>query len=409
MKETEPMAIVDNNRKFGLKEDPPEGTRINKKLVFGFTALFLIAFVGSLMAFVYRSSNETPKNPAAAVSQKQNEAQPTPPPAKVLEGPKKYDDMPQYEQEKKAAVNKKPETIVDPANSNTYPGGFPVPSIPDRERGNIGNSPNNVGQDTRKSPVRFGGIGNTSMAPVPVAIGVSIGYENTNPNIIIAPGAGGMGGEDINLQDEKRTFNKSVSTDKEFYVQSAITSPKSAFEVKAGSVIPSTLISGINSDLPGVVIAQVRENIFDTVSGKYLLIPQGTRLVGTYDSKVTYGQSRVQVAWKRLIFPNGDSFDLDGMPGADLSGYSGMTGKVNQHEGKLIGAALYSSAFAYAVGRISSSNNSASDTVAANISSIADKLTQNNLNVQPTIEVAPGGLFNVMVERDLLLHPYISF
>jgi type IV secretion system protein VirB10 len=126
-----------------------------------------------------------------------------------------------------------------------------------------------------------------------------------SPNIIMALGAGGMGGVDIS-QEGTKALGKSDGSGKDFYVRSAITHPKSTYEVKTGSIIPATLISGINSDCPGMVVAQVRESVFDSVSGRYLLIPQGTRLIGSYDSKTTYGQSRVQVEWKRMIFPNGD-------------------------------------------------------------------------------------------------------
>jgi len=116
--------------------------------------------------------------------------------------------------------------------------------------------------------------------------------------------------------------------------------PRSAFELRAGFIIPATMISGINSDLPGQLMAQVSQNVFDTATGRHLLVPQGTRLVGSYSSDVIYGQSRILIAWQRLVFPDGRALDLGSMPGADNAGYSGFNDKVNNHYLRLFGNAL---------------------------------------------------------------------
>jgi type IV secretory pathway VirB10-like protein len=135
-----------------------------------------------------------------------------------------------------------------------------------------------------------------------------------------------------NDQTGKKDFlAKQGSTGSDDYLAFRIQTPQSPYEVQAGTVIPATMIGGIDSDLPGEIIGQVRENVYDTATGKYLLIPQGSRLVGVYSSAVTYGQTRVLVAWNRIIYPNGDSIDLGQMPGSDVGGYAGFNDEVNNH------------------------------------------------------------------------------
>jgi type IV secretory pathway VirB10-like protein len=131
------------------------------------------------------------------------------------------------------------------------------------------------------------------------------------------------------------SFNANASSDPTVTLHP----PASAYTVMAGSVIPAVLVSGINSDLPGPILAQVSENVFDSRSGKSLLIPQGSRLIGAYQNASAYGQQRVQIAWRRLIFPNTASMDLPQMPGADQGGYAGFTDEVNNHYLSTVGTA----------------------------------------------------------------------
>jgi type IV secretory pathway VirB10-like protein len=116
--------------------------------------------------------------------------------------------------------------------------------------------------------------------------------------------------------------------------------PRTPFELRAGFVVPATLISGINSDLPGQIMAQVAQHVYDTPTGKHLLIPQGSRLVGTYSSDVAYGQARVLVAWQRIVFPDGKAMDIGAMPGADSAGYAGFNDQVNNHYLRTFGSAF---------------------------------------------------------------------
>ena len=148
----------------------------------------------------------------------------------------------------------------------------------------------------------------------------------------------------VNGQREKRDFlhQQPVESD---YLRTGRAAPISPFEVKAGTVIPGVMISGVNSDLPGQLVAQVSENVYDTATGRYLLIPQGAKLVGTYDNSVTFGQRRILVAWRRIIYPDASSLDLGAMPGADESGYAGFKDKVDNHLLRLFGQAILLSIF----------------------------------------------------------------
>lgn len=193
-------------------------------------------------------------------------------------------------------------------------------------------------------------------------------------------------------------------------------------ELKAGTVIPGLLLTGVNSDLPGMVIGQVSENVYDSSTGAYLLIPQGARLLGVYDSQITQGQKRVGIVWNRIIYPDGSSLNIAGSPGADMAGYSGIKGKVDHHYSQLLMAGLFTSFFTAAVDIASDNkddtgnNNqkkSAKDvlveTTGTTIANIGAKLAEKALEIQPTIVVKPGSRFNVMVQQDVVFpEPWIE-
>lgn len=202
--------------------------------------------------------------------------------------------------------------------------------------------------------------------------------------------------------------------------------PANEFIVRAGFVIPATLVSGINSDLPGQVIAQVNQAVYDTATGEHLLIPQGTRLIGQYQSGVMYGQERVMISWQRLVYPDNRTIDIGSMPGTDTSGFSSFADKVNNHWWKLISSAFLMSGITASISiatddsddNNSNNNNSTSNTVNQNMKdalaeqmgNVIAKVIERNLNIAPTIEVRPGYNFNVMVTKDLTFEkPYEMF
>lgn len=205
-------------------------------------------------------------------------------------------------------------------------------------------------------------------------------------------------------------------------LDSQVEPPRSPFELRAGFVIPATLISGINSELPGQIMGQVSANVYDTPTGKHLLIPQGSRLVGAYSSDVVYGQSRVLVAWQRIVFPDGKALDLGSMPGADSAGYAGFNDQVNNHYMRIFGSALLMSGVVAGVTYTQQQNQQQTVTGAASaqqtmsaalgqqLGQVAAQMISKNLSIAPTLEIRPGYRFNVVAVKDLTFSkPYASF
>jgi len=204
------------------------------------------------------------------------------------------------------------------------------------------------------------------------------------------------------LVDDRRT----VSPDR-------LVNPPSRYVVQAGAVIPAALITGIRSDLPGQVTAQVTASVYDSPSGKYLLIPQGSKLIGVYDSQISFGQDRVLLVWTRLIMPNGRSIVLERQPGADTQGFAGLEDEVDYHWGRLFAAAALSTLLG--VGSELGATNNDNAIVQAirqgssnSLNQTGQQVVRRNLNIQPTITVRPGFPVRVIVNRDLVLAPYQS-
>ena len=256
-------------------------------------------------------------------------------------------------------------------------------------------------------------------SPVPTA-GAGMQSNGIVPRITVG-GETGSASEEYeaqNMQDVKERFlARARAASEDNYLNSTRTKPVGPYEIKAGWDIPAVLEQALNSDLPGEIKALVRENVYDTATGKYLLIPQGARLVGTYDSRVSYGQNGIQVVWSRLIFPDGSSIDLEGMAGQDASGLTGLRHDVDNHYKRLIGFGLLTSAFSAAfqlsqtrrgtVLGYPSAAETAGSAVGAQVSQLGADVTRRNLNIQPTIKVPVGYRFNVRVNRDILFEaPY---
>ncbi|WP_368039927.1 TrbI/VirB10 family protein [Sphingomonas bacterium] len=188
--------------------------------------------------------------------------------------------------------------------------------------------------------------------------------------------------------------------------------PAGRYVVLAGSTIAAALMRGLASDLPGQVVAQVTEDVFDSATGKARLIPQGTRLMGEYDARVSYGQSRALVVWTRMILPDGRSIDLDRMIGTDGAGQSGFADRVNNHTGKLLTAGLLSTLFGVGANAATAGGNNADiafairESAGRSVETAGDKIVSRQLDVQPTITVRPGARVRVLVSRDLVLAPW---
>jgi type IV secretory pathway VirB10-like protein len=220
----------------------------------------------------------------------------------------------------------------------------------------------------------------------------------------------GQGG----LTEQKNAFMANGGRLSKDYVSQPLQTPVSAFEVQAGSVIAAALLTAINSDLPGEIVAQVTEPAYDTATGHHLLVPQGSRLIGKYDSLVSYGQSRALVLWNRLVLPNGKSIDLEGMPGTDEAGTAGLEDDVDHHRSALVGALFYSSvmdlgpSLAQSLAQSGSTNIYTQPTaqMGSQASQMGNNILQRELNRPNTITVRQGWPLRVLVNKDIVLEEY---
>jgi len=215
---------------------------------------------------------------------------------------------------------------------------------------------------------------------------------------------------DQNHQGRKLEFlNQRV--DDEVYNPHPLQDPVSPYVVMAGTAIPASLVTGINSDLPGLVIAQVTENVYDTPTGRHLLIPQGARLIGEYDSVVAFGQSRALVIWNRIVMPDGSSIVIENLPAADTAGYAGLEDEVDYHTWRLVAGVALSTLLG--VGTELTFGEEEGNLIRAiresaqrDANRAGQRITERNLNIQPTIIVRPGWPLRVLVHKDLVLRPY---
>ena len=218
-----------------------------------------------------------------------------------------------------------------------------------------------------------------------------------------------------NGQERKSAF-LGAPTDTKIYASGRIQTPASPYQVMAGTIIPAAMVTGLNSDLPGQAIATVTEPVYDTVTGGTLLIPQGSRLLGTYDAQVAYGQSRVLLVWTRLVMPDGSSIVLDRLPGTDTRGFAGLEDETDSQGGMGRGGAALSpvGGGGAALGSGTRGSIDGNDTVVVatgrsaqdSVNQVGQQITRRNLNVQPTLTVRPGFPVRVIVNRDLVLRPY---
>lgn len=228
-------------------------------------------------------------------------------------------------------------------------------------------------------------------------------------NALALPEQSGGLFQDVNFQQRKEEF-LSDAPDTSIYNPHRIETPASPWQVMAGTVIPATLLTGINSDLPGQVIGQVTEPVYDTVTGNTVLIPQGSRIVGRYDSVVAYGQSRALVVWNRIIMPDGSSIRIENLPGTDARGNAGLKDRVDNHTLRIFSAAALSSLIS--VGAELSNDDddriarALRDAAQDGASQVGNEVVRRQLSVQPTITVRPGWRLRVLVHQDIILQPY---
>ncbi len=228
-------------------------------------------------------------------------------------------------------------------------------------------------------------------------------------------GSGIAGGGDPAEQAQKAAFLSSLKPDASPYLKHTRLPAISPYEIKAGSVIRGIMITGANSQLPGQVTGQVSQDVYDSSTGDHLLIPAGSRIVGTYDSAIGAGQERIFVAWQRIIFPDSSSITLDAMPGADQSGLAGFKDQVNNHYVRTFGQAFLLSLFSAGLqlsqprGAVQGTYNAQQIGAAAigqQLGQLGMQLARRNLYMQPTLEIRPGFTFTIAVNKDMVLPPW---
>lgn len=377
--------------------EPKKATSINKTVLFTVSGIFIIIFVYSFLAAIEKPP-EKEKTPQSTVNTNNSENNPF----QTLPG--SYDEK----QKKPKAGNtqdNKSEVVSNKQKLNTNINNFPRPPALPRNY-----AFNNLEEQRRKLEEKEFEDARKSK----IGIFTLIANATSAQAKTIANAANNNLEEDSeqNQQSTKENFIKNSSLPKSFNPH-VIQKSFSSFEIKAGNIIPAALISGINTDLPGEIIAQVTENVFDSSTGEYLLIPQGSKLIGKYDSKVVFNQFRVLLVWQRIIFPNGKSIYLNNLQGMDTEGYSGLRDQVDRHTPDLIKGIVLSTIFG-AGAAIVSGNDSDDDSYKAKagrgageaILDVGNEITRKNLNRQPTLKIRPGHTFTIMVNQDLILEAY---
>ncbi|MDA9479693.1 conjugal transfer protein TraI [Bradyrhizobium sp. CCBAU 65884] len=387
-----PETQEDQSRSFRLRAEHPRVTRLSRKVLAGGSAVALLVIGGTVL---WSLQNNRTRNQAADELYSTDHHN-------VADGitalPKDYAGV------TRQAVPQLGPPLPGDLGRPVLAAQGPLPTSgvdPERQRQD---------QETEAARIShlFASTNGREMRP-PAA--TAVGSERTAPP---SATSGGDDGSAQSAQDHKLAF-VNASVDRRTVSPDRISRPASPYIVQAGTVIPGALISGIRSDLPGQITAQVTENVYDTPTGRFLLVPQGARLIGIYDSQVTFGQSRVLLVWTRLIMPNGRSIVLERQPGADAAGYAGLEDQVDNHWDELFKAAALSTFLAVGteLGAGSDTNSNDSAIIQALRHGASDSLNQTgqqvvrrSLSIQPTLAVRPGFPVRVLVNHDLILTPY---
>jgi type IV secretion system protein VirB10 len=400
-----------------LRARPQPVTRINRKVVIGAAAVLLC-----LISFIVLLALKPPSLRVAGPQELFNvEHKPVADALSKL--PASYDGV---KPEKKADAGKPPPGPLSPVPALKVPA---ADLLTDAERIELARLARMAGQakesgvffrlqlkpapkESKAADVRVDPLPKPAPVETDGGLATVSALRAADRALALAGGDADVIGASINTADQTRklTFLK-AGPEKGVYNQHGLQTPISAYQLMAGTVISASLITGLNSDLPGFVIAQVTEHVYDTVSGRFLLIPQGSRLIGKYDNIVAFGQERALVVWQRIILPDGSSIVIENLPATDTGGYAGLADQVDLHTWKLLkGIAM---ATVLGVGSELAFGSSDSDLVKAlqqstqsTTNRAGQRLVERNLNVQPTITVRPGWPLRVLVHRDLVMRAY---
>ncbi len=390
-----------------LRARPQPVTRINRRVLIGMAAVILFVLSGLVLVALKPPSLRSGERPELF------NVEHKPVTDALAKLPASYEDV-------------RPAKAADEAK---LPAGVPrlalsLDAADDGDAADKGRLARLLGQ-ARQSPVFFrllapafkgggeaGAQTHVDAAPRPVPRPRDNALAPAGSTVTAAPSAGDLDPSSGPATEPTRklAFLK-AGPDKDIYNPHALERPVSPYQLMAGTIIAASLISGLNSDLPGFVIAQVTEHVYDSVSGRTLLIPQGSRLLGRYDNVTAFGQKRALVVWQRLILPDGSSVLIDNLPATDTSGYAGLADSIDLHTFQLLkGVAL---ATVLGVGTelaLGSSDNSLVRALQAATQAtgnrVGQRLVERHLDVGPTLTVRPGWPLRVIVHKDIVLKPY---
>lgn len=380
-----------------MMESPDFGERRYKEKTFVqrimmSLGLLLVAFLFFVIYSVFNKGNMRAAAPPDSIKYEASESIDEELEAKALKVAKAAEDEEEYDEEE-----------YDSARNNTV---YTPAAVPEQRQAehNVRIMAANAG--TALAGFTKGGVEATERIREEEKSSYTAANEITSnvSNISISPQK-----SDPNGWADKARFISEGGKLPEGYSSHFRTPPVSELEIKAGTVIPCVLISGINSDLPGNSIGQVTENVYDSATGKNLLIPKGTRVIGTYDNCITYGQSRVLVVWSKLVYPDGSTLMLGNMTGVDQSGYTGSSGQVNRHWNSLVASSLLVSLMGAGVDIATPSNrrekDDAGSVLAENatraVAEAMSKVIDREADRQATIKVKPGQRYMLFVRQDI--------
>lgn len=412
----DPIPYDEHAKRLKIRARPKPVTRINRKVLMAGAAIGFLALVAATNIAL-----KPPRAVEPGASQELYNTKNTRRPEALSSLPASYSDVPRLGPPLagdlgSTVLQAERELGIEPAYIDSYQNDFRVNAEDEAERARRMREAA-LAEEAQRAPVFFRMQSQTQRAPdaqtstagLPASLGSELMALAARPPSFASgmiPGVA-AGHQDANFQDRKRAFASDPSSG-DIYNPHEVQTPASPYQVMAGTLIPASLITGINSDLPGTIIAQVTQPVYDTVSGHHLLIPQGTRLLGRYQSEISFGQNRALVIWERLIFPDGSSLVI-AAPGTDALGRAGVSDRTDHHWDRFFAAA----GLATLLGIGAELSNDDDDLTRAirrgagdTFNQAGQRVVERNLGIQPTIRIRPGWTVRVLVTRDLILRPH---
>lgn len=387
-----PQPSQPNPQAFQLRGDPPRVMRLSRKAL---AVVGVAAGLGIGGSLIYALKPTGPREAKELYNTDSRAASET-----ITSGPKDYGQTPKLGPPLPGDLGRPIVSAQQRGQDVPVP---PVGAQPDPRAQAAEAARQRVAQerDAARTSTVFLGDGNAAAGAMPSLAAAD--QPTSSQPVTTQPSQAAQGD-----QVAKRAFMAQASSQHTVSAE-RLTAPASPYIVQAGSIIPAALITGIRSDLPGQITAQVTQNVYDSITGRIPLIPQGARLLGEYDSEVAAGQTRVLLAWDRLIMPDGRSIVLERQPGADGAGYAGLQDRVNEHWGNLLKAAAVSTLLGVGAELGADSEDDLTRALRRGsqdtINQTGQQIVRRQLNVQPTLTIRPGHPLRIVLTRDLILEP----